>query len=246
MRHGSCEAACRLARGSGRKKPLVNRTAGRKPRRRGILSMECGFLHRSKVLCTLKPDQVLKKESGRIAIMNRKSTQIALGGMFSALCLILMFLTGIFPFATYVLPALAGAMLVAVVLENGRRTAVLVYVSVALLSVFIVPDREAAMLFIVFFGYYPIIKELLERIPGKPAGYLAKLALFNAAVIAGFLFLTYALGMTELLGEMNSFGKYTAQALLAGGNVLFLMYDYLLTKYTLLYRLWFKPRFLRR
>ena len=93
-----------------------------------------------------------------------KSKQIAAGGIASSLCLLLMFLTGVFPFATYALPAMAGTLLVVVVLELNRATAVMVYVSVSLLSLFIAPDKEAALVFIFFFGYYPILKGLIEQI----------------------------------------------------------------------------------
>lgn len=178
--------------------------------------------------------------------MSRKSTQIAIGGVFSALCLLLMFMTGLVPFATYALPAVAGAMLIAVVVENGRKTAALVYVSVAILSLFIVPDREAAMMFVVFFGYYPIIKGPLERLRPRAARLLVKLALFNATIVGGFLFVIHVLGMAELMSEMGDFGKYSVQILLGAGNVVFLLYDYVLAKYTDLYIHWFKPTFLRR
>ena len=39
-----------------------------------------------------------------------KSKQIAAGGIASSLCLLTMFLTGVFPFATYALPAIAGTL----------------------------------------------------------------------------------------------------------------------------------------
>ena len=45
-----------------------------------------------------------------------KSKQIAAGGIASSLCLLTIFLTGVFPFATYALPAIAGTLLVVVVL----------------------------------------------------------------------------------------------------------------------------------
>ena len=44
----------------------------------------------------------------------KRSTKIALGGMITGLCIMLMFMTGLFPFATYALPAAAGIVLVAV------------------------------------------------------------------------------------------------------------------------------------
>ena len=87
----------------------------------------------------------------------RKSTQVALGGMSSALCLLLMFMTGLIPFGTFALPAMAGIVLIVVVVEMGRSTAALVYGAVSLLSLFMCPDKEAAMMFIGFFGCYPVI-----------------------------------------------------------------------------------------
>lgn len=178
--------------------------------------------------------------------MSRKSTQIALGGVFSALCLLLMFTTAMFPFATYAMPALAGAMLVAVVVENGTRTAVLVYISVSALSALIVPDREAVLMFIVFLGYYPIIKEKIEKIRPRPVEYLVKLALFNVTIVAGYLASTYLLGLPLLSEEMGEFGKYGAAMILVMGNVVFVLYDFALTRYISLYINWFKPRFLRK
>ena len=104
----------------------------------------------------------------------KKSTQVAVGGLASALCLLLMFLTGMIPFTTYALPAMAGIVLIAVVIENGTQTAALVYVSVSLLSLFLSPDKEAALMFLCFFGYYPVIKAKLEQIRPKLLELLAK------------------------------------------------------------------------
>ena len=40
----------------------------------------------------------------------KKSEQVALCGVVAALCTLLMFMTGMFPFSTYALPALAGLL----------------------------------------------------------------------------------------------------------------------------------------
>lgn len=178
--------------------------------------------------------------------MSKKSTQIALGGVFSALCLLMMFLTGILPFATYAMPIFAGGMLMAVVVENGRKAALMVYISVSILSLFIVPDREAAMMFIVFFGYYPIIKGPLDMIRPRIVSWVTRFAIFNLAVLGGYLAMIYLLGMPQLMSDFGNFGHYATVLFLLAGNFVFLLCDFALEKYLRLYVSWFKPTFLRR
>ena len=113
-----------------------------------------------------------------------------MGGIASALCLLLMLLT-IIPIATYTMPALAGMVLIVVVIENGYSTAAMVYAAVSFLSLFICPDKEAAVLFVGFFGYYPILKGKLEKIRSRALEYAAKFLVFNIAVIASYLVIIY-------------------------------------------------------
>ena len=94
--------------------------------------------------------------------MIKKSYKVAFGGVVAALSLVLMFLTGIIPFGTYDFPSLAGMALVLIAIELGYRYAFMVYAVVALLSVFFVPDKEAAMFFVLILGYYPVLKGIIE------------------------------------------------------------------------------------
>lgn len=176
--------------------------------------------------------------------MARKSTQVAIGGGSAALCLILMFMTGLIPFATYALPALAGVVLIAVVAEMGWRTAMVVYVAVALLAIGVVPDREAALLFIFFFGYYPIIKGLIEKLRFKVVQLLVKYLLFNAAMVLTYLVVIYVLGIPDILESFGNFGRYSALVLLLMGNVVFAVYDFALTNIVIVYHQWFRPKIL--
>ena len=47
--------------------------------------------------------------------MLKRTSQVALGGMIAALCVLLMMLTGILPFLTYAVPAMAGFLMVVMV-----------------------------------------------------------------------------------------------------------------------------------
>ena len=62
--------------------------------------------------------------------MQKKSGQVALGGIATGMCIALMFATGMIPFSYYALPALAGLVLIAVREENGLSTALIVFAAV--------------------------------------------------------------------------------------------------------------------
>ena len=173
----------------------------------------------------------------------QKSSRIAVGGVFSGMCLLLMFLSSVIPFSSFALPMLAGAMLTVVMIENGAKTAVLVYISVSLLSLFIVPDIDTKLLFILFFGYYSILRPAIEKIPGKLAQIALKLLILNLALILGYYFSLMVLGLNDTGSEW--FEKYTPAILLSGMNLSFIMYDYLLGRYILIYIRRFRPKFLR-
>jgi len=136
------------------------------------------------------------------------------------------------PFATYAAPALAGIALIPIALELGLPVAGVTYTSVALLSLLMVPDREAALMFIAFFGYYPILKFKLDRMKLRLLRILLKLMIFNASIIAGYFVIIYLLGLHYLMDELTGgFGWL----LLTVGNLCFPIYELALQNITALY-----------
>ena len=176
--------------------------------------------------------------------MKRRSSQVALGGIFSALCLIFMMIT-IIPFGTYALPVLAGALLFPVVIEVGSRTAALVYISVSLLSIFLVPDKEAVMLFVVFFGYYPILKEKMEKLRPLWVERVVKFLVFNASVTLGYYITLYVIGVARMMEDFGEAGTIFMIIMLLMGNAFFFLYDIALTRYISLYLYRFRKKLIR-
>ena len=165
----------------------------------------------------------------------KTSFKVSLGGAVAALGLSLMMLTGLIPVGTYAFPAFAGILLVMIVIEIGRGYALAVYAATALLSLFIVADKEAAVLYAVFLGYYPIVKSLIEKIHHRAAQYALKLALFNAAMIGAFYAATKLLSVPA--ESFTLFGIYMPLAFLAVGNAVFILYDICITRLVTLYLL---------
>lgn len=162
------------------------------------------------------------------------SRRIAIGGLISALCLTLMLLTGLVPFGTFALPAFAGILIVVMEIEYNFKMALLTYVAVSALAVFITPDREAALAFIAFLGYYPIIKPYIEM-KFKRLGFIIKFALFNTAVLSTFAVLFYVFRLKDIVDSMGDFSLYSAVIMLLLANVTFFVYDMSIRSLVLFY-----------
>lgn len=163
-----------------------------------------------------------------------KSICIAFCGIMTALCVVLMFLTGLIPVGTYALPALAGILLVVLVVEMGTSWAWPVYIASSALSVFLAADKEAAMLYVLFFGYYPILKAVIERRRLNTAiTYLLKFSVFNVSMIAGYFVSIWVLGVPQ--DSFTMFGLNLPVLLLIAGNVTFAVYDYAISSVVVTY-----------
>ena len=156
------------------------------------------------------------------AVVLKQSGKVALGGIMGALSLMIMFLTA-FPYMTYALPAIAGAVLIPVVIELGSKWAWMVYACVSFLSLLIAPSLEAKVMFIAFFGYYPIVKALLERQKNRVLEWVLKYLVFNVAVVSAYLLSLRFFGLD--VDSLVIFGFNVPLVFLLLGNVVFLLYD---------------------
>ena len=149
---------------------------------------------------------------------------IALGGVMAALAVVIMCLGGMIPLATFVCPMFCCLMVKLVRQLCGNRIAWAWYGAVAILSVLMGPDKEAAAVF-VFLGYYPIIKPKMDQLPWK---WVWKMAYFNVVILAMYGLLIYVFGLAEVAEEYAELGWIMTIITLALGNLTFVMLDILL------------------
>ena len=171
----------------------------------------------------------------------KKSVKVSMGGIVAALSLVLMFLTSVIPFGTYAFPTFAGILLVLLVFNLGYGYAAAVYVVTAVLSFLLITDKEAALYYTVFLGYYPIVKGLIERINQKWLQYLIKFALFNVCMIAAFYIGITLLSIPQ--ESFNLFGVYLPWVFLLIGNIFFFIYDLCITRLVTIYLIKWHNRF---
>ena len=150
----------------------------------------------------------------------------ALGGVTAALAVVIMCLGGVIPLTTFVCPVLCMLLLQLVARMVGNRVGWAWYGAVAILTLLLGPDKEAAALF-VFLGYYPLVKPKLERLP---ASWLWKVILFNASVLIMYTLLIRLFGMNELAAEFQQTGTVLLLVTLVLGNLTFFLLDRILSR----------------
>lgn len=164
------------------------------------------------------------------------SYKVALGGIVSSLCVLSMFLAGVIPIFYLVLPMIAGALMMIIVMEVDWRWAFVTYIAVSVLSVFVTFDKQAALIFIILFGHYPITKYLIDGHMPKWLGLILKFIIFNLCIVAYFYISVYLLGAKELVKSIHRFGKYSLEIVLGVLDLFFFTYDPSLDAFTEYFR----------
>ncbi|MDR0288097.1 MAG: hypothetical protein LBI03_10410 [Clostridiales bacterium] len=164
----------------------------------------------------------------------KKTSLTAFGGIITALSVLIMFLSGVLPFLTYTLPAFAGALLIIVIEESDIKWSLMVYVSVSLLSLILIPNKESAILYLFFFGYCAVLQSFLEeKFKSNLIRWSIKIPVFNLAIITAYMLIINVLGIQ--VDEFNEYGKYGVFILLGIGNLTYIIYDNTLKNLTVLY-----------
>ena len=154
------------------------------------------------------------------------ASAVALGGVLAALAVVIMCLGTLIPIATYVCPAICMLLVQTVTKLCGRRMGWAWYGAVAILSLLLAADKEAAAVFAAL-GYYPPVKPRLEK---RKFPWLWKGLLFNAVILALYWLLIHLLGMDALAEEFAEAGAVMTAVMLLLGNVIFFLLDILLNK----------------
>ena len=175
--------------------------------------------------------------------MRRKRTsQLALAAVLCALATVIMMLGGLIPVATFCCPMLACFLTIPILYECGTSMALCAYAAVAILSCLLGPDKEAAAIYL-FLGWYPVLRPKLQRLR-QPFRLLVKLVIFNCAVAAVYGLLLFVLGLDSLKAEFSELSRIMLIVTLVLGNVVFLVFDFVLPRLELIYR-YFRPHLFR-
>lgn len=158
--------------------------------------------------------------------------------MMAALASAFMLLS-YFPYLTYAIPAIAGLFIMVLVIEINRKWAAMAYIASAVL-VFLLAEPESKLMYIGFFGYYPILKAAVDSMRKPLAEWVIKLLVFNGAVLIIYFCFAGVFGVS--LEDFGTLGKYGAVILLAMGNVVFVVYDIAVSRMAMAYMNMLHPK----
>lgn len=142
--------------------------------------------------------------------------------MMAALCVVLMVLGAVLELGMYACPLFAGLCFIPIGQKYGRKYHFTLFVASSILCFLMVPNMEENLMFAGLFGWYPIVRPMLQKFP-MVIRWICKLAIFNIVVIA-----IEWLVMTILVPE--AIGGVLLWVLLILGNITFLAYDFMIPR----------------
>lgn len=171
---------------------------------------------------------------------------ISIGGILTALTILLLYLTLLIPTNTLTLLTLASFMVPIALIRCNLKTSILVYICSSLLSFLLLPFN-IFLLYLIFFGCYGIIKSLIEGLDKLPLEWVLKLVFFNTIF---FISINVAreLLSPNVFDNLNRLADKLLPSLPSSrflflwlvGQLVFILFDYALTLLVDTYYKYFK------
>lgn len=153
----------------------------------------------------------------------KNSIKISFSAIMTAVCCVIMTIGSFFGNIDLTAAAIASLCVVLTVIEIGYKHAILVYVASSVLGALIIPVKTPVLFFTLFLGFYPILKSFTERLK-KPQAIILKLSSYFISVTA--IILLYL----AFFAPETTFPKHYYILIAIFGALVFVVYDYALTK----------------
>ncbi|WP_202707286.1 hypothetical protein [Sporosalibacterium faouarense] len=145
--------------------------------------------------------------------------RVAYGGIVNLLILVSVYFASILPTNKLFFFGLSSIFLAFIVIEFGVKFAILNYLSSVFLLLIMIHNKLTLIPYILFFGYYAIVKYYVERINNLVLEWFIKLSIFNIV-----MYLIYFIADKLLLSELKIKIPIWIIILIAEG--IFIIYDY--------------------
>jgi hypothetical protein len=154
--------------------------------------------------------------------VDRRTRTITLSAALAALAVAFLWLGGWFPTGQAGFVAAASLFCAAAVVEGGARAGLAVFAVSGAVGALLLAGRPVLWLYVLFFGYYPIVKSAAERPRRAALRWLIKLTVFN---LAFFAVRGVAAGVFPDLARWGLAGGALLAVTLAACDAAFVVYD---------------------
>jgi hypothetical protein len=156
--------------------------------------------------------------------------QLAFSGLSAAFALSLLLAGNLLSPLVFLMPALAGLVLIPVIEEYGSKAGLQTYFVISILSLLFLPDKEPALLF-TFLGWYPAMQRKFRRIHSVVIRWAVKLFSLNFCALLAWWLMVKVFSLGDLAQEYAEFTMGAAAAMALLSNLFFLVYDLLLQRF---------------
>ena len=168
----------------------------------------------------------------------KNTSKITLCAVCAALVAVFM-LTSYFPYLTYAIPALAGLFVMVPLIEIGASFGVATY-AVSAVLVMLFGEIEASLLYVFLFGYYPVLKAVIERVRHIALEWVIKFVCFNVAVITAYFVSSRVFAVS--FEDLGILGQYGTVIFLLLCNIVFVLYDIAISRVSVFYMARLHPK----
>jgi hypothetical protein len=147
-----------------------------------------------------------------------RAHRVALAGILIGLSTAFLYIAALIPTSYIGTVAVASLFVCVAIVEISLTGGVFVFAGTAILGAFLVPLKSAVLLYVLFLGYYPIVKSLAERLKSRVYEWIIKLVVMNGA-LAVMLF------VFESLIFSGTFFSNSKPLIFLVFNLCFVVYD---------------------
>ncbi|MEG1896043.1 MAG: hypothetical protein RR162_07350, partial [Oscillospiraceae bacterium] len=139
-------------------------------------------------------------------------------------------------------PAIAAFLLLPIAYEFKEKTAFTLYSAVSLLAIFLIPDKELAMMYILVFGLYTVFKLRIDRIKPRLLCFGVKLGFSLVSVTICYALILVIFPIPMLVEDFKGMTGAFTLLLFALFAFTFLLYDFAISRVFLVYYYKFRPK----
>jgi len=176
----------------------------------------------------INPKNALKLPLGKKRISYTK--KIAFSSIMCAFGVAVMSIGSFIDTLDITMACICSFIVAVCMIELGGNIPLLVYASTSVLSFLLLPNKSVSLIYILFFGFYPIFKRTAEKLP-RLIGWILKFALFNVLIA-----IYYVAAVKLFHIELESIKIYVVLLL----NIIFFSLDIALSLFVTAYVLRFR------